>query len=208
MSIFSSFSFDSARGSALDALYAIPHWYACYTRARHEKTVNTRFTRDGIECFLPLMERESQWKDRKKRVAFALFPGYVFGRFTLGAMMQVLSIPGVSTIVGVRGTPAPIADAEILNVRRFSDALALSGVEVEEAFAFLPGAWVRVTSGPFAGVEGIVTEIRGSRRVRVGLQLVGRYLDVDIGTAVLGAIDAPAWHTLVAIPAVNGFTFS
>ncbi len=33
-----------------------------------------------IECFLPLREVVSQWKDRRKRVQFPLFPGYLFVR--------------------------------------------------------------------------------------------------------------------------------
>jgi len=31
-----------------------------------------------IECFLPLRQVISKWKDRKKKVQFPLFPGYFF----------------------------------------------------------------------------------------------------------------------------------
>ena len=43
-------------------------WYACYTRARHEKQVDLWFGRRGIESYLPMIPRVRQWKDRKKVV--------------------------------------------------------------------------------------------------------------------------------------------
>lgn len=191
MPISTEVSFHPVRSSAQDTLYEIPHWYACYTRARHEKAVHARLVRNGIESYLPLVERVHQWQDRKKRVSTVIFPGYVFGRFTLDALMQVLGTPGLATVVGLRGIPVPIPDAEILNVRHFSRALSTTGAEADDAADFPSGLRVRVTSGPFAGVEGIVTESRGVRRVRVGIELIGRFLDVDIGTGILEPAAAP-----------------
>lgn len=184
--------FGAGRNAALDGRYAAPHWYACTTRARHEKTVNALLERGGIESYLPLAERESQWKDRRKRVAFALFPGYVFARFTLDAVFQVLNTHGLASVVGVRGTPAPIADDEMTNVRRFAECVARSGAAVEEAVELVPGTWVRVATGPFVGVEGIVTGAGAARRVRVGLQLIGRFMEVDLGAASVEPIPTPA----------------
>ena len=54
------------------------HWYAVTTRSRHEKVVAEQLWQKEIECFLPLREVISKWKNRKKKVRFPLFPGCLF----------------------------------------------------------------------------------------------------------------------------------
>ncbi|HEV8661766.1 MAG TPA: transcription termination/antitermination NusG family protein, partial [Candidatus Methylomirabilis sp.] len=58
-------------------------WYALRTRSRHEKLVRDQLATRGIEPFLPLVTRWRRWADRRKQVAFPLFPGYCFARFPL-----------------------------------------------------------------------------------------------------------------------------
>lgn len=176
--------------SAPTVLYQKAHWYACHTRARHEKKAAASLEQRGVESFLPLLARDSVWSDRVKRVAVPLFSGYVFARFTLDELTRVLCSTGVAGVVKLRGYPSPIPCAQIENVRH---ACAAAADEVEPSpEAFPSGAWVRVTSGPLAGLVGIVTETRGSRCVRVGISAIGRWLDVVVGTAVLEPTCAPA----------------
>ena len=54
------------------------NWYAVTTRSRHEKVVAEQLWQKEIECFLPLRDVLSKWKDRRKKVRFPLFPGYLF----------------------------------------------------------------------------------------------------------------------------------
>jgi transcription antitermination factor NusG len=163
-------------------------WFACYTRARHEKRVAEMFDARGIESFLPLVMRESQWKDRKKVVGFPLFPSYVFGRFRLNELHRVLSIPGVATIVRMQGQPVPIRDEDIANVRRFALALGASADAIESVPFIAEGERVEVTGGPFAGVRGYVVERRTRRRVLVGVEAIGQGLEIDIDARLLRVI--------------------
>lgn len=169
-------------------LHAEPRWYACYTRARHEKRVDALLRERGIETFLPLVQRERQWADRKKLVEFPLFPSYLFGRFTLRGVHQVLTTPGVSTIVRTGGRPTPIPDEELDNVRLFAEALSLSGIDPEPRPYVEEGQQVRIKSGPFEGVTGVVVERRGRKRVLVGLEAIGQGLEIDIDRAALQPI--------------------
>jgi transcription antitermination factor NusG len=161
------------------ALFQVPHWYACYTRARHEKRVSEQLALSGIETYLPLLLRERQWSDRRKLVGFPLFPGYVFGRFALEDLYRVVTVPGVATVIRHNGVPSPIEDGELENVRRFVAALAQTG-QVPETRPLEPGEAVRVMHGPFEGVEGVVVERRGRRRVLVGLKTIGQGMEIDI----------------------------
>jgi transcription termination/antitermination protein NusG len=171
------------------ALYSEPHWYACYTRARHEKQVEAQLRQRGFDSYLPLLEQVRQWSDRSKRVQFPLFPSYVFGRFTLRELHAVLTTPGVTTIVRAAGYPTPIPDADLENVRKFVAALSESGIEPEPRPFLTEGQWVRVLHGPFEGVEGVVVEARGRKRVLVGLAAIGQGLEIDIDNRSLKPIN-------------------
>jgi transcription antitermination factor NusG len=167
-----------------------PRWYACYTRARHEKRVEDLLRMRGFESFLPVLDRVSQWKDRKKLIAWPLFPSYVFGKFTLSDVHEVLVTPGVSTIVKANGVPTAIPEAEMANVRRFALALAETGLELDPRPFLEEGQPVVVREGPFQGIEGVVVERRGRKRVLIGLRAIGRGLEVDIDTRLLRVLPA------------------
>ena len=179
----------TAAGMAVDL--EVPRWYACYTRARHEKQVDRLLVRRGIESYLPTVPRMRQWKDRKKLVAFPLFPSYVFGLFPLTQLHEVLATPGIATVVRANGQPVPIASDEVENVRRFALALAGQDVELDVRPFLAEGQWVEVYEGPFKGVRGVVRERRNRRRVLVGLGAIGQGLEIDVDTRLLRAITAP-----------------
>jgi transcription antitermination factor NusG len=166
-------------------------WYACYTKARHEKRVAEQLRLRGIEEFLPLVPRVSQWKDRRRLVEFPLFPSYVFGRFELSEAHLVLGLPGVASLVKLNGTPVAIPAEELDNVRLFAAALRNSGATADAAAWVSAGQWVEVVSGPFTGVQGVVVERRRRTRVLVGLTGIGQGLEVDIDAGALRPIAAP-----------------
>ena len=166
-------------------------WYACYTRSRHEKRVNALLAHKGIESYLPLAPRVQQWSDRRRTVQWPMFPGYVFGRFSARDLHTVISLPGVSTVVASSGKPVPIGDDELDNVRRFADALANGGLELELRSYIAEGQWVQVTEGPLEGIRGIVIERRNRKRVIVGLRAIGQGLEVDVDTRFLKPIAGP-----------------
>jgi transcription antitermination factor NusG len=163
-----------------------PQWYACYTRARHEKKVARVLGERGVEHYLPLLECERQWADRRKLVELPLFPSYLFARVALDDIASVLSVPGVVGVVRNLGQPIAVCEADLQNVRRFVAALASTPDAAPEPMP-LPaeGAAVRVISGPFAGVAGVVLEHRGRARVLVGLSAVGMGMAVDVSAEML-----------------------
>jgi transcription antitermination factor NusG len=166
-------------------------WYACHTKSRHEKRVAAMMEERGIETYLPLVPRFSQWKDRKKLVEWPLFPSYVFIRIALLDSYLVLGIPGVATLVKSGGRPAPIEDCEIENVRLFARALQGGDIPTEPRPFYAEGDWVEVQEGPLAGVRGVVVERRGRRRVLIGLKAIGQGMEVDIPVNMLRGISSP-----------------
>src|SRR5512139_421304 len=97
------------------------YWYAVHVKSRHEFRVQERLTKAGIEAFLPVVERLRSWSDRKKLVAFPLFPGYLFTHLTESPAerLVVLRTPGVVRFLGTTsGVPDPVPDDPVLSMKR------------------------------------------------------------------------------------------
>ena len=166
-------------------------WYALYTRARHEKRVDALLRERGFEAYLPLVPRLRQWHDRKKVVEFPMFPSYVFVRSVRSDLTDRLATPGVASVVRFDGHPIPIPSEEMANVRRFVKALAESGTDAQLAPLVSTGQAVRVISGPFSEVEGIVVERRGQNRalIQVGIEAIRQGLKVELGIESLKVLN-------------------
>ena len=162
-------------------------WYACRTRARAEKQVDRLLRLRGIEPYLPLVDQVRQWTDRRKRVAFPLFPGYVFAYFGAGVFHQVLRTPGVVTVVGAAGTPVPVRADELASIRLLVDWVN-AGNPLPDPTEFVEmGQEVVVADGPFRGMRGVLTEERGRTRVIVRLSALRRALSIELPREILRA---------------------
>ncbi len=152
-----------------------PHWYAVYTSARHEKRVAEQLDRKSVECFLPLYETVRRWKDRRAHVSLPLFPGYVFVHLPYRDRLVVLEVPGVVRFVTFQGKPAPLPEFEIETLR--------SGLRERRAqpHPYLTvGRRVRITSGPFVGMEGILKRRKENLRLVLSLDLLMRSVLLEI----------------------------
>ncbi len=147
-------------------MVTVPQWYALRTRSRHEKRVWAQIDHQGIEAFLPLIDRRRRWKDRMVQVQFPLFPGYCFARFAWQDRLRVLTASGVVEVLGVGGHGVPVADAEIEGVRR----LVTSTLPVDPYPFLEPGMAVEVRRGPLQGLRGFL--VRKAPRARLGIAVV------------------------------------
>ncbi len=154
-------------------------WYAVYSWANHEKRVAAELQSRSVEYFLPLYRSVRRWKDRRVTLDLPLFPGYIFVRITLGDRLRVVQIPSVVRLVGFNGLPAVLPDREMEIMR-----LGLSERLQTEPHPFLTvGRRVRITSGPLAGLEGILKRKRNNLRVVVSLNIIQRSVAVDVDAA-------------------------
>src|SRR5271156_5983597 len=111
---------ESMTGAAVSLTEQGPelNWYALYTCPRHEKCVAQQSEQRSISCFLPLYRSVRRWKDRRKELELALFPGYVFVRIALADRLRVLHLPSAVRLVSFNGQPAALPEAEIDGLRQ------------------------------------------------------------------------------------------
>jgi transcription antitermination factor NusG len=164
---------------AQPALRVEQHWYAAYTCAQHEKRVVAELGMRDVENFLPLYSSMRRWKDRRVQLELPLFPGYVFVRLALHDRLRVLQIPSVVRLVGFNGLPVALPDEE-MEILRTGLCQSLRA----EPHPFLTvGRRVRITGGPFAGLEGVLKRMKNNLRVVVSLSLIQRSVAVDVDAA-------------------------
>jgi transcription antitermination factor NusG len=153
-------------------------WYAVRTRSRHEKLVARQLESQGIQSFLPVVTKISNWSDRRKAVELPLFSGYAFVRLDHASSdrVRVLQTQGVVSFVGVQGAGIPIPDQEIENI----NTLLASKVSYQERPYLQIGQRVRVTGGALDGVEGILAAENSDRSLVISVGLIQRSLSVRV----------------------------
>lgn len=172
----------SAPGSS-----GVPLWYVLRTRSRHEKTVRDQLVGRDVETFLPVVEQWSRWKDRRKKVAFPLFPGYCFARFPLVERLRVLNVVGVADLVGTGGRPEPVSDLEIEAIQR----LTQTTLQYDPHPFLVEGMDVEVVRGPLVGVRGKLLRKDRVTRLVLAVTLIRQAAVVEIHPADVAHVGGP-----------------
>ena len=157
----------------------VERWYAVSVRPRYEKLVTRHLQHRGLNCFLPLYRSVRRWRDRRKELDMALFPGYVFVNLNARDRLGVLRAPGVLRFVTFQGQPAAVPESEI---RALESSLS-AGLRPQPHPYLRQGKKVRVKSGPLMDAEGIMVRRKEGFRLVLSVDLVMRsvMLEVDEG---------------------------
>ena len=162
-------------------------WFALQIRSRWEGTTAGLLRGKGLETLLPTYTTKRKWSDRFKVVEAPLFPGYVFCRFDVHNRLPVLITPGVISVVGRGKTPIAVDDKEILSIQ----AAIGSGIQLEPWPYVEIGERVRVKDDVLDGMEGILTNFKGSDRVVISVTLLRRSVALEIDRSRISPLGSP-----------------
>ncbi|MCS7207695.1 MAG: hypothetical protein NZ951_07180 [Dehalococcoidia bacterium] len=156
------------------------HWYVLKTKPRAERLVQETLARWGIEHYAPMILRPYG----ARRTSEYLFPGYIFVRLDNSSPQWPLVrwAPGVAYFVGQEREAIPVPDALIEHIRRRTEEWNAGGYQR----ALQPGERVKVTEGPFAGLDAIFQRYLPARqRCEVLLHIVNRWVKTELPAPVL-----------------------
>ena len=147
-------------------------WFAVLCKPRAEGLARKHLERQQFPCLLPLVMRQRRTGRGLDQRIEPLFPRYLFIETDADGrqLAPVRSTRGVSGLVrfGERAARVPGWVIERLRERmQQDDTVVLS------APALKPGQSVRITQGPFAGVQAIFASESGAERVRLLLAVLG-----------------------------------
>ena len=178
----------------------MPSWFAVWTRARHEQRVCEQLDAKHVTAFLPTRLRISQWKDRRKRIAWPLFPGYCFARFEPEDVHLVTRCQGVASVLSNAGRLAPIPDEEIDALAR----LMRSELHFDTCIPRTPGTRVRVVRGPLAGICGTLLREPHDTQLLLAVELLNNAARLSISVADVEPVTALPVPVLVPAPLGRG----
>lgn len=164
-------------------------WHVLHVVPNHEKRVANHLLLRSVDYFLPLYSERSRWSDRSVTLERPLFPGYVFVRFTPESRRVVISLPGALKILGKNGSET-VKDEEISKIRT---ALA-NGYILRPHPPVSIGTRVRVSNGIFAGMEGMVTELRRNCRVIISMAAVEQCYSLETDTSSIEILGKQVTH--------------
>ena len=154
-------------------------WKVVYIASRQEKKVAVRLAQEGIEYYLPLYQKLSQWSDRKKWVEWPLFNGYLFVKSTPLQREKVLSIQGVVAYVRYNKADAVVKQTEIDIIQKVLD----SGFKLESYTKpedFTVGDEVLITEGALIGHKGEILRHNNKEYFLVSFETLGQSLKIEL----------------------------
>ena len=157
-------------------------WYVCHTKPRQEARALENLVRQGYCTWLPQMPA---WQ-RNKTVLIPMFPRYLFLRPAnpQQSLAPVRSTLGALGLVRFGVDAATIRESTLEDLR--SVEAKLLGATFSDYAPFKQGDRVHVVSGPFKGLEGLVSRI-AEERVSVLMTLLGREREVELPASSLKA---------------------
>ena len=180
---------DGAAAAAAARIFQPGDWFVVHTYAGYENKVKANLQsrissmnmeEKIFEVTIP-MEDVMEIKSGKKQVVQRkVFPGYLLVRMDLDddSWYVVRNTPGVTGFVGSGTKPIPLSERE---VDRILQRKAV-GERPKPKLEWSLNDPVRVTTGPFANFQGLISEIDTDRsKLKVLVNIFGRETPVELG---------------------------
>lgn len=158
-------------------------WTVLRTKTRQEKALARDLDDAGIDYVLPLVPVMRVYGHRTRRVEKPLFSGYLFLHGTSDECLvarETRRVLQVLRIVDQAGL-----EREVTSVCR---AIEAGGVLTNCPYLRV-GRRVRVTAGPFRGIEGLINDIRDGNRITLVIHSVGQAVSLEIDASLLEPVE-------------------
>jgi transcriptional antiterminator RfaH len=152
-----------------------PQWYLIHTKPLAERIAQENLERQGYATYLPLLALRTRRRQGLVESVMPLFPRYLFLQVQAGhqSVRPVHSTVGVCNIVRFGMVCAVVRDEVIEKLRARADPV--SGLHrLRPRRGLAAGTVVRITAGPFDGLEAVFEREAGAERVVVLLKLLGQ----------------------------------
>ncbi len=157
-------------------------WYLIHTKPRQEALALTNLSRQGFECYMPMLRLQKIKQRKTALVAEPMFPRYLFIRLDTSGSGQswspIRSTLGVNQLVRFGGRPAKV-DRQLIDLIRSRE----QGTQAQALFS--AGDNVTVADGPFAGLEAIYQNTDAESRSMILLNILSKPVSMRIDTASL-----------------------
>lgn len=153
-------------------------WYLVHTKPRQEARALENLQRQHYPCLLPMLRVERIRQRRLAVVEEPLFPRYLFIELSDEVNWSpIRSTLGVSNLVRFGGAAAKVPPAVVEALRQ---ELAERQRQDPARPLFSPGQKVRITEGPFAGLDAVFDMADGEARAMVLIELLSKQVRLPL----------------------------
>jgi len=151
------------------------NWYVVYTKPKWEKKVAERLNEIGVVTYCPLIDKTSQWSDRKKVIRVPLFNSYIFVQLEEKDRNRVFEVTGAVRYLFWLGKPAIVKNAEIETIQNWLSAPADFEITLDQ---WKKGDKIVLESGPFRSQSAVIQEVKQNHYTLI-LESLGCVLRVE-----------------------------
>jgi len=151
-----------------------PAWHVLNTCPRCEKKLEAYCRVSGFEHYLPLRLEVKVYQRRKVEARKPLFTGYVFARFRFSQRVRIMQSQQVVRVLKVNDQGGLLN--ELGQIRKALEVEPRLGA----CLALQRGMPVRIITGPFCGLEGVVSALKGQTRVMLNVSMIGQGVAVEV----------------------------
>ncbi|MBT4758824.1 MAG: hypothetical protein HOO08_10595 [Opitutae bacterium] len=153
-------------------------WFCLRTQTKREHIAAAILAKiESVEVFCPRISQIKKTRTGKKRFVEAMFPGYIFAKFSLrDNYRRVIHTQGVSQLVQ-QGERRALPEQLIEDLR----ASVPEGIIEAPDPSIAPGAQVKFSSGSLQGLNGkVLAQLSATNRIQVLLEFLGNEITVAV----------------------------
>jgi len=158
-------------------------WHVLYVKPRTEKKMARHSERLGLSYYLPLKRETKIYQRRRVTVDKPVFPGYFFACYDRDGRLGLLKSNNI-----VRDLTPPNERQLLHELAQVRKALKVDPT-LGAVAALKRGRRVRITGGPFMGVEGLVHGLKNTNTVRLNVDMIGQAIAVEVDKDYLEVIE-------------------
>jgi transcriptional antiterminator RfaH len=157
-------------------------WWVIHTRPRQEKALARQLHAQEVGFYLPLTIKRTRIRGKLVAAHLPLFPGYIF---LFGQREQ---------LVHAYATHRAARHLEVGDQTRLWDdlrqvhRLIATGLPIRPELALVPGARVAITTGPLAGLRGVIVRTASGNRLVVQVDFIQQGASVLIEDHMLECV--------------------
>jgi len=156
-----------------------PLWFCLRAQPKREHLAATALRRQlSVTCWAPRLRFRKSTRRGPVWFVEAMFPGYLFSEFVYAAQHRAVEhAAGISGIVHFGDRLAVIEPEAIEALRQTAGAEEIVTVDPQIEV----GHAVRIATGPFQGLEALVTRLLPAKeRIQVLLEFLGRSVEAEV----------------------------
>lgn len=149
-------------------------WYVLHLRPRCEKKMAEHCRVDRLHYYLPTRRETKVYQRRRVTVEKVVFPGYFFVALDAEGRRSLLQTNHIVRILKPHSRRTLLH--QLAQIRRALRADPTLSTEI----AISTGKRVRITGGPFMGIEGVVRTVKGRTKVCLNVEMIGQAVAVEV----------------------------